>query len=64
MDAVVTAGATAVERRVTGPDGRPVDARFAVRGRRAVVELAEASGLALLGDRRSRSSRARSAPGS
>jgi glycerate 2-kinase len=52
VDAVVTAGATEVMVRVSGPDGRPVDARLAVRGDRAVVELAEASGLGLLGERR------------
>jgi glycerate 2-kinase len=52
VDAVVTAGATGRTVRVSGPDGRPVDARFAVRGDRAVVELAEASGLGLLGERR------------
>jgi glycerate kinase len=47
--AVVAAGSTAVVRRVSGPTGQPVDATFAVSGRRAVVELAEASGLALCG---------------
>jgi glycerate kinase len=47
VDAVVAAGSTAVVRRVSGPTGQPVDATFAVSGRRAVVELAEASGLAL-----------------
>lgn len=51
VDAVVTAGASPVVRRVTGPDGRPVDATFAVRGDTAVVEMAQASGLALLADR-------------
>lgn len=49
--ALVTAGATPVARRVTGPDGTPVDAVLAVRDGRAVVELAQAGGLALLGDR-------------
>lgn len=49
--AVVSAGAAAVSRRVTGPDGAPVGAAFAVRDGRAVVELAQASGLQLLGDR-------------
>ena len=48
VEAVLAAGWTAVACRVTGPDGRPVDARLAVRGDRAVVELAQASGLALL----------------
>lgn len=49
--AVVAGGATPVTRRVPGPDGRPVDAVLAVRGGTAVVEMAQASGLALLGDR-------------
>jgi glycerate 2-kinase len=47
--AVVAAGWSAVTRRVSGPTGQPVDATFAVSGGRAVVELAEASGLALCG---------------
>jgi glycerate kinase len=47
--AVVAAGSTAVVRRVSGPTGQPVHATFAVSGQRAVVELAEASGLALCG---------------
>ena len=49
MDAVIAAGWTAVAHRVSGPTGEPVDATFAVSGGRAVVELAEASGLALSG---------------
>jgi glycerate kinase len=44
--AVVGAGATRVVRRVSGPTGQPVDASLAVSHGRAVVELAEASGLA------------------
>lgn len=48
--AVVAAGARPVVRRVTGPIGQPVDATFAVSGDRAVVELAEASGLALIAE--------------
>ncbi len=48
--AVLSAGAAAVTRRVTGPDGAPVDAVLAVHDERAVIELAQASGLALLGD--------------
>ncbi|MGY1601587.1 glycerate kinase [Geodermatophilus sp. SYSU D00815] len=47
--AVVSAGATPVVRTVTGPDGDPVEATLAVSGERAVVELAEASGLQLVG---------------
>jgi glycerate kinase len=46
--AVLDAGATAVSCRVTGPLGQKVDAVLAVRGDRAVVELAQASGLHLL----------------
>lgn len=46
--AVVAAGATPRRVRVTGPVGRPVDAEFALLRDVAVVELAQASGLALL----------------
>jgi len=35
---------------VTGPLGDPVEARWRVSGRTAVIEMAEASGLALVGD--------------
>ncbi len=49
VDAVVASGFTRVETEVTGPDGTPVAAAYAVRdepgGRVAVIELAEASGL-------------------
>lgn len=45
VNAVLGAGAVAVVRRVSGPTGEPVDATIAVAGKRAVVELAEASGL-------------------
>lgn len=48
VDAAVAAGFARIPARVTGPTGRPVDAALAVRGHTAVVELAEASGLALL----------------
>lgn len=43
-------GGRFVEKSVTGPDGRPVDAAFALvgDGTTAVVEMARASGLALL----------------
>ncbi|MGW6932971.1 glycerate kinase [Lentzea sp. NPDC054927] len=37
-----------VEVGVTGPTGRPVRATFAVRGTRAVIEMAQASGLDLM----------------
>jgi glycerate kinase len=39
--------------RVAGPTGEPVDALYAARGRAAVVEMAEASGLRRLPDGRS-----------
>ncbi|MYS82895.1 glycerate kinase [Embleya scabrispora] len=48
VDAAVAAGFARIPARVTGPIGRPVDAAPAVRGRTAVVELAQSSGLALL----------------
>ncbi|WP_037898698.1 glycerate kinase [Streptomyces sp. NRRL S-350] len=47
-EAFLAAGFRAVPVRVSGPTGEPVDARLAVRGDRAVVELAQASGLHLL----------------
>ncbi|MGY1620430.1 glycerate kinase, partial [Geodermatophilus sp. SYSU D00691] len=59
VDAVVSAGATRVVRSVTGPDGEPVEAAFAVAGDRAVVELAEASGLHLLARPRPRTATTR-----
>jgi glycerate kinase len=43
--AAVAAGFTRHETTVTGPLGAPVTAAFALRGRTAVVEMAEASGL-------------------
>ncbi len=51
LDAVATADPSAhrVGRRVTGPDGRPVDASFLLRADgEAVVELAQSSGLPLM----------------
>ncbi len=48
VDAAVAAGFVRVGRWVTGPTGSPVPASFAVRGDTAVVEVAAASGLALL----------------
>ncbi|WP_370449976.1 glycerate kinase [Cellulomonas sp. PhB143] len=47
-DAALRAGFTSRSVRVAGPTGQPVDAVIAVRGSEAVVEMAAASGLALL----------------
>jgi glycerate kinase len=53
LPAVVAAGFERVPVRATGPTGEPVDAAIAIRGDRAFVEMAEASGLKrLLGGRR------------
>nr|WP_245668017.1 glycerate kinase [Actinomadura macra] len=54
VDAAVAAGWRRVEVEVCGPTGRLVNARFALNGRNAVVELAEASGLRRLPDGRPR----------
>ena len=56
VDVLVAAGWTRIERSVTGPTGRPVQAAFALSPagsapRTAVVELAQASGLLRLPDR-------------
>ncbi|TWP51181.1 glycerate kinase [Lentzea tibetensis] len=48
VDAAVAAGFVKVGRWVTGPLGKPVAASFAIKGTTAVVEVAAASGLALL----------------
>lgn len=48
LDAAVGSGFTRRTATVTGPAGQPVRADFAVRGREAVIEMAAASGLALL----------------
>ncbi|MGP4111184.1 glycerate kinase [Streptomyces sp. 4N509B] len=48
VDAALASGFAPREAVVTGPLGLPVTARFAMRGRTAVVEMAEASGLRLL----------------
>jgi glycerate kinase len=48
LDAAVAAGFRRVPARVPGPTGEPVDSALAVRGTTAVVEMAAASGLALL----------------
>jgi glycerate kinase len=45
LAAVVAAGFQRVPVRATGPTGEPVEAAIAVRGDRAFVEMAEASGL-------------------
>ncbi len=49
VDAFVDAGARVVTRTVRDPLGRSVDADFALDGALAVVEMAAASGLRLLG---------------
>ncbi|MCO4253482.1 glycerate kinase [Pseudarthrobacter raffinosi] len=48
LDAAVGSGFTRRTATVIGPTGQPVRADFAVRGREAVIEMAAASGLALL----------------
>ncbi len=45
LAAVLAAGFERVPVRATGPTGEPVDAAIALRGERAFVEMAEASGL-------------------
>jgi glycerate kinase len=45
LEALLAAGFERVPVRATGPTGEPVDAAIAVQGRRAFVEMAEASGL-------------------
>lgn len=48
LDAAVGSGFTRRSATVTGPMGQPVTAGFAIRGQEAVIEMAAASGLALL----------------
>ncbi|MEO6199863.1 MAG: glycerate kinase [Cryobacterium sp.] len=48
LDAAVGAGFTLQAARVSGPNGSPVEATFAVRGSQAVIEMASASGLDLV----------------
>jgi len=48
--AALRAGYRARTAHVSGPDGRPVEATFAVDGTTAVVELASAAGLGLLAE--------------
>lgn len=50
LEAALAAGFSRVPVRVAGPTGVPVDSALAVRGRTAVVEMAAASGLAVLPD--------------
>ena len=45
LEALLAAGFERVPVRATGPTGEPADAAIAVQGRRAFVEMAEASGL-------------------
>jgi glycerate kinase len=52
VQAFLSTGATAREVTVTGPLGEPVTATYARDGKTAIIEMAAASGLALLGDRR------------
>lgn len=48
LDAAVGSGFTRRSADVSGPTGEPLRADFAVRGREAVIEMAAASGLAVL----------------
>ena len=48
VDAAIRGGFMRCRERVTGPTGLPVTADFAVRGSEAVIEIAAASGLAVL----------------
>ncbi|WP_442544619.1 glycerate kinase [Arthrobacter sp. KN11-1C] len=48
LDAAVGSGFTRRSATVTGPTGQPITAEFAVRGEEAVIEMAAASGLAVL----------------
>jgi len=49
IDALAPLGGTIERAEVTGPLGQPVVARWLLSGSRAVVEMAEASGLSLAG---------------
>jgi glycerate kinase len=48
VDAAVGSGFTRRTAMVSGPTGQPAEADFAVRGHEAVIEMAAASGLALV----------------
>jgi len=50
LDAAIGSGFSRRTVRVTGPTGQPLDADFALRGDEAVIEMALASGLAVLPD--------------
>ncbi|WP_166980862.1 glycerate kinase [Paramicrobacterium fandaimingii] len=50
VDAAIAVGYAEHRARVAGPTGESVDARFAVNGRDAVIEMAAASGLDVLPD--------------
>jgi len=50
LDVLCPAAADRRRLRVTGPLGEPVDAEWGLRGDTAVIEMARASGLALVGD--------------
>ena len=50
LDAAVGSGFARRSAVVSGPTGAPLRAEFAVRGREAVIEMAAASGLAVLPD--------------
>ena len=59
LDAAVGSGFTRRSAVVSGPTGQRIRADFAVRGREAVIEMAAASGLAVLpGSRRTAGARA------
>ncbi|KJL47834.1 Glycerate 2-kinase [Microbacterium hydrocarbonoxydans] len=48
VEAAIASGFEAVTARVAGPTGAPLEARFAVRGAEAIIEMAAASGLDVL----------------
>ncbi|MET3721729.1 MULTISPECIES: glycerate kinase [unclassified Arthrobacter] len=48
LDAAIGSGFTRRSATVSGPTGQPIEADFAVRGHEAVIEMATASGLAVL----------------
>lgn len=48
LDAAIGSGFTRHRARVAGPTGEPVEAVFAIRDKEAIIEMAAASGLALL----------------
>jgi glycerate kinase len=52
VEAFLASGAAARTVRVRGPLGEPVEATYARDGRTAIIEMAAASGLALLAERR------------